>query len=180
MKYYGDTDRNTPGSWFGSSDFICLHAGRILALLSVSKKIHEEALPVFYRINNFGTINHYYCGGIPILKNLRGTRRNYLRSLIITYPVVMADVLILATCQELEDLAIQIEFPAGWNIMDLNLPPEFHILSGLRGIKKFKVFGHGAVERIRAYLEPLVTQPREEPGEAVDEDGPARKRLKMT
>ncbi|KAF9641594.1 hypothetical protein BFW01_g1577 [Lasiodiplodia theobromae] len=175
VKYYGNAGPHTPGSWYGSTDFICPPASRILALLSVSKKIHEEALPIFYRIKDFGTINYFYCGGIPILRNLRGTRRNYLRNLTITYPAAMVDIFILATCQELENLTLQIEYP-GWNDRDLNLPPEFHILSRLRGIKKFKVFGHNAhqfVERVRAYLEPLVTQPREEPGEAVDEEGPS-------
>lgn len=176
-----DDDDDTPGSWWGSTFFVCPQAGRVLALLSVSKKVHEEAVPVFYRINNFGSLTNYGDGRAPLLKNIGGTRRSYLRNLTITYPTQKGDIPFLATCQELENLSLKIDL-IRWNYVDPSERPDFDILSGLRGIKKFTVFGSGKhqfLERVRAYLEPLVTQPREELGEAVDDEGPARKRLKM-
>lgn len=191
-----DSDACTAGSWHGSTFFRCLRAERVLSLLSVSKKVREEALPAFYRVNNFGSgsiFSTFNNMGNPdngsfdlVLKRMGNPRRSYLRSLTIAYDPYRAKEVftLLGDCQELENLCIEFRLCYWWAKNppdDVSQLPGFDAIGALRGIKRLRILGCDTPEiltKIQAYLEPLVTQPRNEPEAVMDEEA-ARKKLKM-
>ncbi|KAL1643087.1 hypothetical protein SLS58_005056 [Diplodia intermedia] len=175
-------DEDTPSGWRGTTFFTGPKGITALALLSVSKKVREEAFPIFYRNNAFSISSS---GDISqILTKMGATRRSFIRNLTIEYcelshPPLAGFLTWLADFEELDNLTLsfsplrlQFEEP-GHEV--------YRAFSTIRGIKKLTIQGtapQSAMDKVRAYLEPLLTQPRVK-SEEVAIEGPARKKLKM-
>ncbi|KAL0262459.1 hypothetical protein SLS55_001427 [Diplodia seriata] len=177
-------DEDIPSGWRGTTFFTGPKGVTALALLSVSKKVREEAFPIFYRNNSFCL--SIFLDTKKILFDMGATRRSFLRNLTIEYSTWfddghLSEVLgLLADFEELDNLTLRFVRPGALQDDDHG-PGGYRAFSTIRGIKKLAIRGkvpQSEIDKIRAYLEPLLTQPRVK-SEEVAIEGPARKKLKM-
>ncbi|OJD36895.1 uncharacterized protein BKCO1_9000150 [Diplodia corticola] len=165
--------------WKGTTLFRCPRVGTVLALLLVSRMVRKEALPIFYRINTF-TCKAIF--GLTMVRTSMGAaHHSYVRNLVIEYPYWPCGRRVretLADCAELENLSLWLSRPID-EPDSMGILVDYHELGILRGVKKFAVHGEAPqseIDTIRAYLESLVTQPREKSEKVAVEEPPAKRR----
>ncbi|KAG2163178.1 hypothetical protein VTO58DRAFT_110644 [Aureobasidium pullulans] len=160
--------------WASTSQniFTMPRISKMLALLSVSKQIHSEAMPEFYRENHFEFLDMSCLKSF--LTNIGTERRKFIRNITVRYlgiSTAAAGAKLLTQSDTLQKLTLIMSVsqdPAGHYTIDssrrkfpsLAQIPGFTALKRLRGIKQLAFNPELEHNVVDAFLRPFITQPK--------------------